>query len=167
MSSVGLYTDHTCHSAVTEVGWGASEDPRRRRCWSPTGFPQHNLYLGWLSKKHFLAARRPALLSARALARNTHTHAWSMCRVCVCVCLFLWLMRFAKQHFLRVRLAVMMVFRLSKLQTKHTISVLWDFSSWPNLCIRRPVDNSDDQLHKDSDSDSGSYIFIYTGLQKK
>ena len=115
----------------------------------------------------FLAAGRPALLSARAHARNTHTHAWSMCRVCVCVCLFLWLMRFAKQHFLRVRLAVMMVFRLSKLQTKRTISVLWDFSSWPNLCIRRPVDNSDDQLHKDSDSDSGSYIVIYTGLQKK
>ena len=140
MTSVGLYTDHTCHSVVTEAGWGASEDPRRRRRWSPTGFPQHDLYLGWLSKKHFFWPLGDLLYSLQGHMHETHTRMREACAVCVFVCLFLWLMRFAKQHFLRVRLAVMMVFRLSKLQTKRTISLWWDFSSWPNRPFTRRAD---------------------------
>ena len=88
MSSVGLYTDHICHSVVTEAGWGASEDSRQRRRWSPTGFAEHNLYLGWLSKKpnFFCRLETCSTLCKGTCTKNTHACVKHVPCVFVCFC---------------------------------------------------------------------------------
>ena len=98
MTSVGCkQTTHITIWSLRQVG----DRPKTPvEVASPTSYPQHSLYLGWLSKKpFFFAAGRPALLSAWAHARNTHTQMREACAMCVCVCLFLLLVWFAKQHF--------------------------------------------------------------------